>query len=341
VTALTLRLTGWSLACALVLSAQLAGRVRADADALQHEPTPAERAEYDELTRKGIMEYDLGHWEEAKGHFTRAYKLFPNARTLRALGLVAFELRSYVQTLDLLERALVNKQRPLTEAMRKDVSALRDDARSFVAQVTLTIEPKNAEVSLDGALVAPSPDGEQRVLLLDPGDHALRVAAPSYLPQTHALHASSGEASALDLTLLAADGGRSAPLALTPTAAVHAPQTHAQFWTTQRSVAVGLGAGAVVALGVGVTSGVLALSAKSAAKPNCVSDRCNAQGSQQRATAVTRADIASVGFSAGGGLLAAGLITYFLAPEPERAKPMQLSMRPGPGLAGVGVACRW
>jgi hypothetical protein len=67
---------------------------------------------------------------------------------------------------------------------------------------------------------------------------------------------------------------------------------------------------------------------------------CNATGSDQRDTAVTRADIASVGFIAGGALLAAGAITFFLAPDPEQTTERALRVLPGPGLAGFAVAGR-
>jgi hypothetical protein len=327
------------LGCVLLLSAA-SGRARADGEAVQAEVSDAHKAEYEELTKKGIREYELNHWAEAKTYFTRAHTLFPNARTLRALGLIAFEMRDYVESLGLLERALADKRKPLAGTMRQEVSDLADDARSFVGRVSLVLEPANASVFIDDE---PVKLREQGSLLLDPGEHELRVEAAGYRSQSRSLRAPAGQAIELKLALVAANGGApgsGAELAVAATPATDAA-TGASWWSTQRIVAVGLGAGAVVAFGIGTTSGLLALSAKSDSDHNCDGERCDPKGAAARDTAVARADIASVAFIAGGALITAGAITFFLAPDPERPVSGQLSLRPGPGLAGIAVLGRF
>jgi hypothetical protein len=305
----------------------------------QGEDTPGldatQRAEYEELTRKGIMEYELGHWAEAKAHFARAHALYPNARTLRALGLISFETRNYVEALDWLERALGSQEKPLTDEMRRQVSNLADDARSFVARIWLVLEPADAAVFVDGERAKLR---DQNVLLVDPGEHELRIEAAGYQLETRAIRASAGQSSELKLSLLstASDSQPASQVALTS----DYEEPEASWWSAQRTVALGLGVGGVVALGVGVTAGLLALSAKSDSDRNCDGDVCNATGSDQRDKAVTRADIASVGFIAGGALLAAGAITFFLAPDPQRSTERVLRVVPGPGIAGLAIAGR-
>jgi hypothetical protein len=296
---------------------------------------PSERAEYEELTKKGIMEYDLGHWAEAKAHFARAHALYPNARTLRALGLISFETRSYVEALDWLERALASQEKPLTDEMRREVSSLADDARSFVSRIWLVLEPPGAGVYVDGQRAKLR---DQNVLLVDPGDHELRIEAAGYVPEVRTIRASGGQSSELKLALLEAPRETQTAPASQLAGLSEYDEPRPSWWSTPRVVAVGLGAGAVVAFGVGVTAGLLALSAKSESDHNCDGDVCNAAGSEQRDTAVMRADVASVGFIAGGALLAAGAVTFFLAPDPEHASEHAVRVQPGPGLAGIAIA---
>jgi hypothetical protein len=313
--------------CVLLLLSAASERVCAEGEA---ELSVTHKAEYEELTKKGIREYELNHWAEAKTYFMRAHTLFPNARTLRALGLIAFEMRDYVESLGLLERALADTQKPLVGTMRQEVSDIADDARSFVGRVSLVLEPANASVFVDDELVTLRDQGS---LLLDPGEHVLRIEATGYRPQSRSLRAPAGQSIELKLALVAAHGGPGAEVAAAAAPATEAPTS---WWSAQRIVAVGLGAGAVVAFGVGLTSGLLALSAKSDSDHNCDGERCDPKGAAARDTAVARADIASVAFITGGALLTAGAITFFLATDPERP----VSLQPGPGLAGIAVLGR-
>lgn len=316
---------------ALVLLSAAGGRALAEADVTDAQWTDAQRAEYEELTKKGILEYELGHWAEAKAHFSRAHALFPNARTLRALGLIAFETRSYVEALDQLERALASQQKPLTEEMRTQVTSLAGDASSFVARFALVLDPADAQVFVDGERATLR---EQHVLLVDPGEHELRIEAEGWLPQSRQIRASAGQSSELKLALLAADGGGTD---LRVANSEGGDGSGAAWWSVQRGVAVGLGAAAVVGFGVGVTAGLLALSAKSDSERNCDGDACNARGEARRDTALARADIATVGFVAGGALLAAGAITFFLATDPERPVSSSVRVAAGPGYAVVAI----
>jgi hypothetical protein len=217
--------------------------------------------------------------------------------------------------------------------MREDVVDLLKDARGFVGHVTLALEPPNASVFVDGAL---TPLRDRNVLLLDPGEHELRVEAVGYQTQRQTLRVEAGKSTELKLTLDEVESRTAAPLRLDVAGAPSASEAPSErWWTAQRIVGVGLGAGAVVGFGVGITAGLLALSAKSDSDRNCNGDECNTAGASARDTAVARADIATAAFIAGGALLTAGAITFFLAPEPERAR---VRLQPGPGLAGLAVA---
>src|SRR5262245_443922 len=72
----------------------------------------------------GRSEAAAGRWEEARVAFRKAHALYPNARTLRGIGMVAFEIRDYVDAARQLELALAEPRRALDETQRREVSAL-------------------------------------------------------------------------------------------------------------------------------------------------------------------------------------------------------------------------
>src|SRR5690349_15250674 len=72
----------------------------------QPESAPAYPAEYERAIDSGIAEFQQGNYVEAREQFARAHALVPNARTLRSLGMVEFELRNYVDAVTYLEGAL-------------------------------------------------------------------------------------------------------------------------------------------------------------------------------------------------------------------------------------------
>src|SRR6185369_16308176 len=75
--------------------------------------TPAD--EYNRLIREGLAEYEARNWPEALTLFERAHAVQPNARTLRAIGNVAFEMRRYTKAIDALRASLADGRKPLTQ----------------------------------------------------------------------------------------------------------------------------------------------------------------------------------------------------------------------------------
>lgn len=93
------------LRCVLVLGAILA---LLPLSAMAQKTSPTSQAEpYEDAVRLALGEFDAGNFAEAREHFRKAHSLDPNARTLRALGLVEFELRNYGEAANFLERDMV------------------------------------------------------------------------------------------------------------------------------------------------------------------------------------------------------------------------------------------
>src|SRR6188508_389327 len=73
----------------------------------------ADDAAYRASVDEAVAEFSAGHWEEARTLFKRAHERQPNARTLRGMGMAAFEMRMYVTAIRELEAALRDARKPL------------------------------------------------------------------------------------------------------------------------------------------------------------------------------------------------------------------------------------
>jgi tetratricopeptide (TPR) repeat protein len=128
-------------------------------------------ARYREVIEDAVLRSRAGQLQEALALFLEAHRLRPSARTLRGIGLVRFSLADYAGAIDALEDSLADTRRPLDEEARAEVEGVLEEARRFVARLTLRVTPEGATVTVDGAprSVADAP------LLLNPGRHEVVV----------------------------------------------------------------------------------------------------------------------------------------------------------------------
>lgn len=206
-------------ACAFLLSASALGllpaganaQVALDADSAGAPAAPSASAIVEETTATGASEADppgyraaieqaltelrLGHFSEARATFLRAHELYPNARTLRGMGLAEFELRSYVESVQHLEASLTHPVRPLDPAQRAQTQQFAERARSYVTQLDLSVRPE-ATVRVDGnTVVLGGP------ILLGEGEHQLEAEAPGYRSQQRRIRALGGDVQRIAIAL--------------------------------------------------------------------------------------------------------------------------------------------
>lgn len=158
---------------------------------------PVEPSGYRELVEQALSEYAAKNYDEASTLFERAHALFPNARTLRGMGMAAFELRQYDQSVRHLEAALAADVRPLDGSLRKETEALAARARAFVARLELRVSPAHANLSLDGAPIAPG--GGSLIVALGP--HVVEGRAEGYANARRELRVRGGEVVRVELAL--------------------------------------------------------------------------------------------------------------------------------------------
>jgi tetratricopeptide (TPR) repeat protein len=162
-------------------------------------PSPPAPAGYDEAIDRAFEEFALGNYPEARAHFLAAHRLFPNARTLRALGMVDFEEKRYRAAIIDLEQALASTVRSLTPEQQSHVQNLIEQARNYVARYRFELAPREAALVVDGEAVPPE---QREQLWLDVGEHVVDVRAEGYRDQRTRLLVSGQRDETVRLALL-------------------------------------------------------------------------------------------------------------------------------------------
>lgn len=165
---------------------ELRNQNEAPASSASHEPDSP--LGYQAAADLGLAEFERGNYLEARARFAEAHRLWPNARSLRALGYCEYELKNYVASLDLLEQALASTVRPLSEAQRAETAELIARARGYVARYTFSVFPRDTRLTIDG--VVPVLDAHNG-LTLPVGAHTLEAQATGYQPAHQQLQVAS------------------------------------------------------------------------------------------------------------------------------------------------------
>jgi len=149
----------------------------------------AQPPEYRELVRQALAEFDAKNWGQARALFRAAHKAQPSARTLRGLGMVAFEMQEYVDAREQLSAALRDPRKPLDATLRAETEALLQRTRALVGRARLAITPAGATVRLNGSRVEP---GTQE-LWMRAGGQMIRTEAVGYEPELIELDVQGGD----------------------------------------------------------------------------------------------------------------------------------------------------
>jgi hypothetical protein len=212
---------------------------------------PVEPAGYRTAIDSAISEYEAGRFSEARALFEAAHNVFPNARSLRGMGMAEFELRNYPASVYFLEQALASPAKPLTSELRTETEQLLARARSFVGKVTVDLQPPDARLALNGTIVQV---GVNHLLTLMAGDYEMKVSAPGYSDEQRALHVAAGQESTVRVEL---PKQIEVLQPVPPVAAGPAPEKHDSvlaspwLWAAVGAVV----AGAAVGLGFALSSG--------------------------------------------------------------------------------------
>jgi hypothetical protein len=180
---------------------------------------------YDQAIDTALQEFEAGNFAEARSQFLKAHGIFPNARTLRALGKSEYELKNYAEAAVYLEQALESRVRPLTNEQRQETQHLLGSSRGYLGRYMVSLRPANARMLLDGS---PIPKPESGVLVLKVGDHTVEARADGYASESRRLRVVGGGSESLifDLKLMNPEPAPT-PVAAAPLPEVALPATDA------------------------------------------------------------------------------------------------------------------
>jgi tetratricopeptide (TPR) repeat protein len=200
---------------------------------------------YTEAVQVGLSEFEEKNFLEARAHFARAHAIYPNARTLRALGMVQFELKNYIESVHFLQEALSASERALDSDKRERTEKLLTRALGYIARLTLDIEPAT-QVLVDGKSTSLSSGAE---LVLAVGEHAIEFSAPGRMTDKRTLTIQGGEQETLRVKLAAVSSERAATSGKNEDTAPGRPVYKSPWlWTALGVVVVGAAVGTALVL---------------------------------------------------------------------------------------------
>jgi hypothetical protein len=274
---------------------------------------------YQGVKALAVEEWNAGRWAEARALFLLAHGLKPSARTLRALGKTAFELRLYPEAVRELSAALTDLRQPLDPAMRSEARSLLQRAEAFVGRYQIQLQPPDAHLRVDGGTPVLEPDGS---VLLALGHHQLEIEASGYLSERHEIVVANGTGKTLSFRL----SPEARPLPPRPSRPPDQGGLQYHAWSLSAA------GGAVV---LGTTSLALFLRARGMderLERDCNGD-CNPDADPtHKRDALVRA---SYGMLGGAALFAAGSLVLFLIERGQRRErpPSAARTRPRARLA--------
>lgn len=288
----------------------------------------------------GEKAFNAGDYPTALTSFQAAYELIPTPHAEYWIAASLDKLNKPAEAVDAYARFLANPEAgKVGDDKVADAKARHEALRATLdGQVTLTIVPPNAQVSVDGV---PQPAGASPLTLkLPPGAHRVTVAAEGHEPKDIEVIVRGGETTEQTVTLIAAPLPEPQPAA--PPPPPPAPPPPPPPPAPERSkvpayVTLGIaGASAIV----GTVFGIQALSAKSDYDDRPTSD---AADDVERNALI--ADMA-FGVAVTLGVTGVVLLTSSDDPPPETAArplPKRASLRvvPYASPTGGGASARW
>lgn len=220
---------------------------------------------------------------------------------------------------------------------------------STLAKLTIVAPsnaPPNLRVTRDGVDVTASELGSP--IPIDPGTHSIEAAASGGTRFRASIDVAPGKAERVEIVLgdsAASSAGGVGGAARGANGATNTAES-ADGSSSQRTLAFVVGGVGVAGVATGAITGLVAMSENSASKRDCPDSGLCASRSAIDAneSARTWATVSTVGFIAGGALLATGIVLFATAPHPARA-PASAHPRavvvPRVGLGALGLEGAW
>ncbi|MEO8875366.1 MAG: hypothetical protein ABI461_07255 [Polyangiaceae bacterium] len=298
---------------------------------------------------RGLMQ--AGNFAEACAKFAESDRLAPGAGTLLNLGgcyekngQTASAWATYADAASAADKA---NRKDWAARAKTRMAAISPDLSKLSIVVPASSQTDGLEVKRDGVVVGASSYGVP--IPVDPGPHVIDATAPGHKKWSNVVQVASKK-DQIAVSIPPLEAAPDAKLATPPAAAVVPPaeqaipdQTDHSHSNTQRVIGIGVAGVGVVGVAVGAVFGLIASGKKGDAGNNCNADlsKCNASGVSDMSSARSSATISTVGFIAGGALLAGGVVLYLTAPKANQEKAVGLRIAPNGAGANLTFGGAW
>jgi hypothetical protein len=140
------------------------------------------RAEAREHFDRAMALVDQGALEQAIVEFQRAYDLMPHYTVLYNLGQAYVTLGKPIEAVDAYTRYLEEGAERVTKARRAEVESELSRQKAKIGEVTLSVEPPGAKVSVDGKDVGEAPLAQP--VRMAAGRHSIEASLAGHGPAT-------------------------------------------------------------------------------------------------------------------------------------------------------------
>lgn len=266
----------------------------------------------------GKAHWDKGELSQALAEFERAYRLSPAYQVLYNIGAVNVKLGQWARARRAFELYLELGGGQLSKGQLEEVRGHLDELNKRTATLTLILNVPGAEVQVDGTKLETTTISG---LIVDTGEHVVRVSKPGFQPLEQVVQATDGENLHLVFPLASLVPDQALPLAAAPGAEVprlDGPGRSAEPLTQdQRSLWVPWTITGALATGWATTA-ALAIQARHdrnlIERPGTSADRIDAARRLHVALAVV-SDVLLASTLASGGISA--YLTWWAEPAPE------------------------
>jgi hypothetical protein len=226
---------------------------------------------------------------------------------------------------------------------------IRDDCTKRLnelegAQPTVIFDARDASgrdliavtVTMDGRPLVGKLDG--KALPVDPGEHEFTFTVAGQAPIVEKLVVRESEKERHERVVIGPPAAPAPPLPVAEAPAQTPPAPTPGGLGTWKVVGLALGGAGVAGVAIGSAFGVTTFSETSKQKSDCASPAIcsnHAQAVSDHSSASTDGTISMVAFAAGGALIAAGAVLFFLPPRSSEQLPATaLSLLPSVGPGG-------
>lgn len=312
-----------------------------------HADNEGSAAAAESLFQEGRKLADAKRYSEACPKFAASHKLAPAIGTLLNLADCYEKNNQLASAWARFHEAIALAQR-LSRANREQTARERADRlEPRLIKLSILARASGLELKLDGNPIDPAVLGTP--IPVDTGKHTVEATAKGKKPFSTTIEVSDKARSpSVEIPVLEDEGKQPSPeVAAVKEAdkerkepAVREPpkEEKKKSWSAQKTIAVIVAGAGVVGLGVGGFYAYRARSTWNDAQQYCSVDyECTQDGVDLTTQAQRFGNFGTIGFVAGGALIAGGAVLFFTAPRPKKSAAASIQrIGFGPGSVVLG-----